>query len=106
MHNPQNKTLLNNAYDNSVAFTDAWLFGLIQQLKQQQAISSLLLVSDHGENIFDGNCHKSGHGHHTEFDYRVAALWWGSEKFSSGLSGASSVIATTAASATDDQSNL
>ncbi len=81
MHDPANKTLLNNAYDNSVAFTDAWLFGLIETLKQQQAISSLLLVSDHGENIFDGNCTKSGHGHHTEFDYRVASLWWGSAEF-------------------------
>jgi glucan phosphoethanolaminetransferase (alkaline phosphatase superfamily) len=81
MHNPANKTLLNNAYDNSVAFTDAWLFGLIQTLKQQKAISSLLLVSDHGENIFDGQCTKSGHGHHTEFDYRVAAFWWGSAEF-------------------------
>lgn len=81
MHNPVNKELLNNAYDNSVAFTDALLFGLIQQLQQQQAISSMLFVSDHGENIFDGHCNKSGHGHHTEFDYRVAALWWGSQQF-------------------------
>lgn len=81
MHDPANKTILNNAYDNSVVFTDAWLFRLIQQLQQQQALASVLFVSDHGENIFDGDCRKSGHGHHTEFDYRVAAFWWGSERF-------------------------
>lgn len=81
MHDKANKALLNNAYDNSVAYTDSILFTLIEQLKQQQAIASLLMVSDHGENIFDGSCEKSGHGHNTEFDYRVASLWWGSAEF-------------------------
>ncbi len=82
MHDKANRELLNNAYDNTVLYTDFIVAGLIRQLQQQQAIASLLLVSDHGENIFDGNCDKSGHGHNTEFDYRVGALWWGSELFS------------------------
>lgn len=81
MHDKANKQQLNNAYDNSVAYTDYLLFNLIGQLHKQKAIASLLLVSDHGENIFDGECDKSGHGHNTEYDYRVAALWWGSELF-------------------------
>ncbi len=81
MHQRANKEKLNNAYDNTVAYTDFLLFNLIRQLEKQQAISSLLLVSDHGENLFDGDCDKSGHGHNTEFDYRVAALWWGSAEF-------------------------
>lgn len=82
MHDKANRELLNNAYDNTVLYTDFIIAGLIRQLQQQQAIASLLLVSDHGENIFDGDCDKSGHGHNTEFDYRVGALWWGSELFS------------------------
>ena len=82
MHDRGNRELLNNAYDNTVLYTDFVVSGLIRQLQSQQAIASLLLVSDHGENIFDGNCDKSGHGHNTEFDYRVGALWWGSELFS------------------------
>lgn len=82
MHDKANRELLNNAYDNTVLYTDFIVAGLIRQLQQQQAIASLLLVSDHGENIFDGDCDKSGHGHNTEFDYRVGALWWGSELFS------------------------
>ncbi len=82
MHDRANRELLNNAYDNTVLYTDFVVSGLIRQLQSQQAIASLLLVSDHGENIFDGNCDKSGHGHNTEFDYRVGALWWGSELFS------------------------
>jgi glucan phosphoethanolaminetransferase (alkaline phosphatase superfamily) len=82
MHDRANRELLNNAYDNTVLYTDFVVSGLIKQLQSQQAIASLLLVADHGENIFDGNCDKSGHGHNTEFDYRVGALWWGSELFS------------------------
>jgi len=82
MHDKANRELLNNAYDNTVLYTDFIIAGLIRQLQQQQAIASLLLVSDHGENIFDGDCDKSGHGHNTEFDYRVGAIWWGSELFS------------------------
>lgn len=81
MHERANKALLNNAYDNSVRYTDHLLARLIGQLQAQQAISSLLLVSDHGENLFDGDCDQSGHGHNNEFDYRVAALWWGSAQF-------------------------
>jgi glucan phosphoethanolaminetransferase (alkaline phosphatase superfamily) len=82
MHDRAHRDLLSNAYDNTVLYTDFIVAGLIRQLQQQRAIASLLLVSDHGENIFDGNCDKSGHGHNTEFDYRVGALWWGSELFS------------------------
>ena len=81
MHDRANKEKLNNAYDNTVAYTDYVLFNLIRQLEKQQAVSGLLLVSDHGENLFDGDCDKSGHGHNTEFDHRVAALWWSSEAF-------------------------
>lgn len=81
MHDRANKEMLNNAYDNTVAYTDQLLFNLIKSLQQQDAISSFLYVSDHGENLFDGECAKSGHGHHTEFDYRVAALWWGSAQY-------------------------
>jgi len=81
MHDQANRELLSNAYDNTVLYTDFIVAGLIRQLQQQQAIASLLLVSDHGENIFDGDCDKSGHGHNTERDYRVGAVWWGSELF-------------------------
>lgn len=81
MHDQNSKVLLNNAYDNSVAYTDFILFNLIKQLEQSQSISSLFYVSDHGENIFDGQCNKSGHGHNTERDYRVASILWTSELY-------------------------
>lgn len=81
MHDQSSKALLNNAYDNSVAFTDFILFNLIKQLEQTQSISTLFYVSDHGENLFDGQCGKSGHGHNTERDYRVASILWMSDTY-------------------------
>jgi glucan phosphoethanolaminetransferase (alkaline phosphatase superfamily) len=81
MHDQNSKVLLNNAYDNSVAYTDFILFNLIKQLEQSQSIGGLFYVSDHGENIFDGQCNKSGHGHNTERDYRVASILWTSELY-------------------------
>ena len=81
MHDKNSKILLNNAYDNSVAYTDFILFSLIKQLEQSQSISGLFFVSDHGENIFDGQCTKSGHGHNTERDYRVASMLWTSDAY-------------------------
>ena len=81
MHDQNSRVLLNNAYDNSVAYTDFILFNLIKQLEQSQSISGLFYVSDHGENIFDGQCNKSGHGHNTERDYRVASILWTSEQY-------------------------
>ncbi|MDF3124595.1 phosphoethanolamine transferase [Rheinheimera sp. 1928-s] len=81
MHDKKSKVLLNNAYDNSVAYTDFILFTLIKQLEQTQSISTLFYVSDHGENIFDGECGKSGHGHNTERDYRVASMLWTSDAY-------------------------
>lgn len=81
MHDHKSKALLNNAYDNSVAYTDFILFSLIKELEQTQSIASLFYVSDHGENIFDGECDKSGHGHNTERDYRVASILWTSDAY-------------------------
>ena len=81
MHDQKSRALLNNAYDNSVAYTDFVLFNLIKQLEKSQSVSSLFFVSDHGENIFDGQCAKSGHGHNTERDYRVASILWTSDAY-------------------------
>jgi hypothetical protein len=31
--------------------------------------------------LFDGECDKSGHGHDTERDFRVASIWWNSASY-------------------------
>lgn len=81
LHEKSLKEELNNSYDNSVAYTDFFLNQVIEHLKKKGTVATLLYAADHGENIFDGNCDKSGHGHNTDYDYRIAAAWWNSEKF-------------------------
>jgi glucan phosphoethanolaminetransferase (alkaline phosphatase superfamily) len=81
LHDRSYKKMLNNAYDNSVLFTDYLLNEIIQTLKARNQSAALLYVSDHGENIFDDECNLSGHGHETEHDFRVPMLFWYSDAF-------------------------
>lgn len=81
LHNKSDKLELSNSYDNTIVYVDNFLSKLIEELNSKYAVASLLYIADHGENIFDNGCDKSGHGHNTDFDYRVAALWWGSSYF-------------------------
>jgi len=73
---------LRNSYDNSILFTDYVLDGLIRVLdKQKDTMSFLLYSSDHGEDIFDGNCEKSGHGLETARNFEIASFAWYSNAF-------------------------
>ncbi|MDR1202658.1 MAG: lipid A phosphoethanolamine transferase [Tannerellaceae bacterium] len=47
------KTKLRNAYDNSILFTDYVLGEVVNILEKSGACSSMLYLSDHGEDIFD-----------------------------------------------------
>lgn len=49
----ENKEYLMNAYDNTIIYTDEFLSLLINTLENLNTLSSLLYVSDHGEDIFD-----------------------------------------------------
>lgn len=72
---------LNNSYDNSIRYTDHVLAEMISRLEAAGHSAALLYVADHGENIFDGECDKSGHGQNTIYDFRIAALWWNSTAY-------------------------
>src|SRR5690606_32736690 len=81
LHDRAQKEHLNNSYDNSVVYTDWIIDSLIALLDAEGAMSYLFYIADHGENLFDGDCDKSGHGHNTERDFRVPALLWISDRF-------------------------
>lgn len=73
---------LRNSYDNSILFTDYVLDELIRVLdKQKDTMSFLMYSSDHGEDIFDGNCEKSGHGLETARNFEIASFVWYSNTF-------------------------
>lgn len=49
----ENRDRLIDAYDNTVAYTDAFLDSLISVLEEERCTAALLYFSDHGEDIFD-----------------------------------------------------
>lgn len=69
-----------NSYDNSILFTDYVLNSLIDVMKSQHDTESFLLFSsDHGEDLFDGSCDKSGHGNETAYNFEIASFAWYSD---------------------------
>lgn len=69
-----------NSYDNSILFTDYVLNSLIDDMKSQHDTESFLLFSsDHGEDLFDGSCDKSGHGNETAYNFEIASFVWYSD---------------------------
>ena len=59
---PDNASLLRNAYDNTICYTDCFLHGIIQKLEDKGGVWSLFYLSDHGENIFDDDRNLIMHG--------------------------------------------
>jgi glucan phosphoethanolaminetransferase (alkaline phosphatase superfamily) len=44
-------------------------------------LAAVLYVSDHGEDLLDGGCGKSGHGHATPQSVRVPLFFWYSDTY-------------------------
>lgn len=78
----RHKQHITNSYDNSILYTDYVLNELIENMKvQRQTESFLLYSSDHGEDLFDVSCDKSGHGNETPYNFEIASLAWYSKTF-------------------------
>lgn len=76
------KQPLINSYDNSILYTDYVINELISNMQAQtQTESFLLYSSDHGEDLFDGQGDKSGHGNETAHNFEIASLAWYSPRF-------------------------
>lgn len=78
----QYKQQMVNSYDNSILFTDYVLNSLIENMKRENDTESFLLFSsDHGEDLFDNSCDKSGHGNETAYNFEIASFAWYSDSF-------------------------
>ncbi|WP_201578328.1 phosphoethanolamine transferase [Psychrobacter okhotskensis] len=76
------KQEITNSYDNSILFTDYVLNEVIETIKENKQTEAFLLYSsDHGEDLFDGQCDKSGHGNETPYNFEIASLAWYSKNF-------------------------
>lgn len=80
--NPKYKTQSINSYDNSILYTDYVLNQIIEVFKKNKDEESFLLYSsDHGEDLFDNTCNKSGHGNATIYNYEIASFTWYSDLY-------------------------
>lgn len=70
-----------NTYDNSLLYTDYVLSEVIRRLSALDAVTTMLYVSDHGDNLLDDERELLGHFHNNEYDLPTAMLFWGSDAF-------------------------
>lgn len=80
--NPKNKNILINSYNNSILYTDFILDSIIKSLKQQECLSWMNYISDHGENLYDDQV-SFGHGNLNprEFEIKVPWIIWYSKNY-------------------------
>ncbi|MEB5966274.1 phosphoethanolamine transferase [Comamonas testosteroni] len=69
------------AYQNSVAYTDMVLDQVIEALEQNARSAVLLYVSDHGQGIADQRCNRPDTNRVTVDAYEVPALLWLSQAY-------------------------
>ena len=79
----ENKEYLMNAYDNTIICTDRFFFFFLNTLENTNTLSSLLYVSDHGEDIFDDERRLFLHAspQPSYFQLHVPFIVWMSETF-------------------------
>jgi len=79
----KNKDMFINTYDNSILYTDYFLATTIQKIDSLNAVSGLVYVADHGENLFDTpeNIVFHGGSKFTEYDLHVPFFVWTSNKY-------------------------
>ena len=76
------KKELVNSYDNSILFTDHFLASAIHEVEKTNAVSGLIYLSDHGENLYDdGKTIFHGGEKPTSFEYQIPYITWFSDKF-------------------------
>jgi glucan phosphoethanolaminetransferase (alkaline phosphatase superfamily) len=79
----KNKELFVNTYDNSILYTDFFLAKTIQKIDSLHAVSALVYVADHGENLFDTEEKIVFHGgsDYTHYDFHVPFFVWTSDRY-------------------------
>ena len=90
----ENRQQLVNAYDNTIRFTDKFLYELSSILSLSACQSAWLYTSDHGENIYDDNRNKFLHAspNPSEYELRVPLLAWTSASYRSAYPDIISVL--------------
>ena len=73
---PSQKKEANNAYDNSILYTDYFLDQVFQRMESLSGKAVALFLSDHGEDIFESGCVSTGVTRTSRYSYEVPAFMW------------------------------
>lgn len=76
--------LIDNAYDNSVRYTDWLLDEVIRRIDDDEALAALWYVSDHGVTLLSDGCDNQGNGFLSRANLHVPALFWFNQRYASG----------------------
>lgn len=79
----ENRQMLINAYDNTVAYTDDFLSNVISILDNSKATTALFYSSDHGEDMLDDERKRFLHSSPspTYYQLKIPLFMWFSEKY-------------------------
>jgi glucan phosphoethanolaminetransferase (alkaline phosphatase superfamily) len=81
-HDQAYRARLNNTYDNTILYTDYFLSEVIAAVKASgRPLATVLYVADHGEDLYDGGCENSEHGHVTFAGVRIPMFFWYSDAY-------------------------
>ncbi|HET8883202.1 MAG TPA: phosphoethanolamine transferase, partial [Solimonas sp.] len=67
---------IDNAYDNSLRYTDYVLDAVIARLRASSSLSALWYVSDHGQTLPADGCKNTGNGFFSKYNFHVPLLFW------------------------------
>ena len=79
----RDSTMLINAYDNSILYTDYILSSIIDQINRPNTVSAFMFVSDHGEAIGHGGAGHGGNCTPVRQEYHVPFIFWWSDSYNS-----------------------
>lgn len=70
------RDLVVNAYDNSIRYTDHVLTRIVHAAESAGRPTVVLFVSDHGQQLFSGDCTSSNHGIESRTVFNVPLMVW------------------------------
>lgn len=78
-----NKELLVNSYDNSICYTDYVLHQIISRVERAKAVSAVVYISDHAENLYDDPTDMLMHGNTepTFVELHIPLFVWTSDAY-------------------------
>jgi glucan phosphoethanolaminetransferase (alkaline phosphatase superfamily) len=79
MYTPEQQMNKQDAYDNSILYTDWVVSQVIERLNQQPGLVSVTYLSDHGEDMYDDVQQRAGHGtvDSSLYEQHIPFYFWG-----------------------------